>query len=94
MTLLLFFEAVVFGMFVTAIGMGQVSMFHSPSNSCTHNVWKKLISILKSVHFSSKGRQIAHTVIHIMGICRMLISYIKLDDTLFLIDYSNNILLR
>ena len=46
-------------------------------------VWKKIISILKNACFSGKGRQWLH--IHVMRIC---ISYVKLDHTLYSINYG------
>ena len=46
---------------------------------------EKIISILKNVRFSGKGRQ----SLHVVRICKMLISYIKLDHTLYLINYGN-----
>ena len=48
---------------------------------------KKIILILKNVCFSGKGRQsLIYT--YVMKICRMLISYIKLDHALYSINYG------
>ena len=44
---------------------------------------KKLISILKNVRFSGKGRQSLHIIIYVMRIRKNLISYVRLDHMLY-----------
>ena len=45
---------------------------------------------MKNVHFSGKGRQSLIQCIYAMRISKMLISYVKLDHTLYSINYGNN----
>ena len=45
---------------------------------------KKIISILKNVRFSGKGRQ----SLHVIRICKNRISYVRLDHTLYSINYG------
>ena len=45
-----------------------------------------VISVLKNVHFSGKGCQSLH-IINVTRIRKMLISCIKLDHALYLINY-------
>ena len=51
---------------------------------------KKIISILKNARFSGKGRQSLHIIIiiNIMRICKNRISYVRLDHTLYSINYG------
>ena len=42
------------------------------------------------MHFSGKGRQSLHIYIYVMRIREMLISYVRLDHTLYLINYGTN----
>ena len=49
---------------------------------------EKIISILKNDSFPGKGRESLH-IIHVMRICKMLISYVKLDHTLYSINYGS-----
>ena len=49
---------------------------------------EKIVSVLKNARFSGKGRQSLHTCIYVMRICKMLISYVKLDHTLYSINYG------
>ena len=49
---------------------------------------EKIVSVLKNVRFSGKGRQSLHTCIYVMSICKMFISYVKLYHTLYSINYG------
>ena len=49
---------------------------------------EKIISILKNVQFSGKGCQLLH-IIYVMRIRRMLILHVKLDHTLYSINYGS-----
>ena len=48
---------------------------------------KKIIPFLKNARFSGKGRQSLH-IIYVMRIRKMLISYVRLDHTLYSINYG------
>ena len=49
---------------------------------------KKIISALKNARFSGKGRQSLHIYTYVMRICKMLIPYVRLDHTLYSINYG------
>ena len=70
-----------------AVDNPAVRMYRSYCTYFNTTYGKTIISILKDARFSSKDHHSFHICTYIMRICKMLISYVKLDHTLYSINY-------